>query len=513
MNKQTNYAPSEWDVKPDGSGIVAEHRATGEKFIGTMDGFNALVAGRKGRDDAIDLIINNPLAVPVTAKVTSSGGVEFDALTSDGIRATMIDRRGAGKPIYRPNGSTGLTFSSGANAPAAIQIIDGVAWITTPVGNHVEVTLPTMSARLAPQSLCIDAEADDWSACASVSYYLATIGYAAFWLRTFNPTASDKSGASEVSGPGRRRMYSDRRAFVPTNSPNFASTQITTHKIRVTPKAGVSVRFCIRGLDWDLIDIPSISNIYDDGYKSVYQHALPLHNELGLVASIGVVAGAVDANSVNTMTWDQLAEWRRYGHRLLPHGPVDYVGNWADGGTYASVRAEVEHAINALVSRGLGDGLSEYVGVTPQGVYWLGSDRQETEFRRARRDAGLIGCRGTSVPQFFNSRLVGLDEMRRYDVPIMGFVKSGDEAADVTALIALVDELGNSGQTPGAAKSGTIMWHYIDAALPSGISPAGLRQVLEAVAVHVRAGRLIDVPFAEQIAWGGLYRKAPRPFL
>lgn len=457
---------------------------------------------------------NGANLIPVMTNVTpSSGGVVFDARTSDGIRATMIDRRGTGKPIYRPNGSTGLTFSAGANAPAAIQIIDGVAWITTPVGNYVEVTLPALSARLAPQTLCIDAEADNWSACAGVALYLATTGYTAFWLRMFNPAASDKSGSSEVSGQGRRRLFSDRRALTGTNNPDFSTTQITTHKIRVTPKAGQQILFCIRGIDWDLHDAPSISNIYDDGYTSVYQHALPLHNELGLIASIGVVAGAVNAKSASMMTWDQLAEWRRYGHRLLPHGPVDYVGNWADGGTYATVKAEVEHAINELVSRGLGDGLSEYVGVTPQGVYWLGSDRQETEFRRAMKDAGLIGCRGTSVPQFFNSRLVGLDEMRRYDVPIMGFVKSGNEAADVAALIALIDELGNSGQTPGAGKSGTLMWHYIDATLPSGISPAGLRQVLEAVAAHVRAGRLIDVPFAEQVAWGGEYRRAPKPFL
>lgn len=457
------------------------------------------------------------IADTVTATTGPGGGIGFDARTSDGIRATMIDRRGTGKPIYRPNSSVGLTFSAGARAPAAIQIIDGVAWITTPVGDYVEVTLPALSARLAPQTLCIDAEADNWSACASVVFYLATTGYTAFWLRSFNPSASGNTGSSEVSGQGRRRMFSDRSALVGTNNPDFDTTQITTQKIRVTPKAGQQVRFCIRGIDWDLHDVPSISNIYDDGYTSVYQHALPLHNELGLVASIGVIAGTVDDNSANMMTWDQLAEWRRYGHRLLPHGPRKYAGNyasnWANGGTYASVREEVEHAINALVSRGLGDGLSEYVGVTPQGVYWLGSDMQETEFRRAMKDAGLIGCRGTSAPQFFNSRLAGLDEMRRYDVPIMGFVKSGDEAADVTALIARIDELGNSGQTPGAGKSGTLMWHYIDAALPSGISPAGLRQVLEAVAAHVRAGRLIDVPFAEQVAWGGEYRRAPKPFL
>ena len=212
------------------------------------------------------------------------GGIGFDARTSDGIRATMIDRRGTGKPIYRPNGSVGLTFSAGARAPAAIQIIDGVAWITTPVGDYVEVTLPALSARLAPQTLCIDAEADNWSACTSVTLHLATTGYTAFWLRSFNPSASGNTGSSEVSGQGRRRMFSDRSALIGTNNPDFNTTQITTHKIRVTPKAGQQVRFCIRGIDWDLHDVPSISNIYDDGYTSVYQHALPLHNELGLVS-------------------------------------------------------------------------------------------------------------------------------------------------------------------------------------------------------------------------------------
>ena len=75
MNKQTNYAPSEWDVNPNGAGIIAVHRATGEKFTGTMDGFNALVAGRKSQKDALDILIDNPARVPVTAAVTLSDGV------------------------------------------------------------------------------------------------------------------------------------------------------------------------------------------------------------------------------------------------------------------------------------------------------------------------------------------------------------------------------------------------------------------------------------------------------
>lgn len=460
-------------------------------------------------DRAVSVVISVDVA-PISYRIDADGDMsdqspEIVALSERlDVVELASDSRGSGNVVYKETGTFGLTFSGGANTPALIENINGKVWVTTPVGQFVEITFPTITARLCPQTLYLEGDSDDWSKVLSASYYLASTGYAQFWIRGFDPLTTGNNAEPGMSGGGARKFWTDRSSLSNGGgSPDFSTTQVTTHKIRVTPVAGQSARICISKIVFDVVDVPSISITFDDGYTSVYANAFPLLKERGLKASWAIIADGIGSNA-SYATLANLQEWVAAGNECIPHGPRTG-GSLNDAGSVSAAVSDMVYHRDYLINNGLSDQISANVYVWPQGVYFMGGNRRDISLREGAESAGFIGARGIELPQFFNSKVVG-SEMRKWTVPIIGHSSVvGDsvaETANINTIISRINALATDG------KSGCLMFHYVGAnnGVAADISVANFTLLMNAIHSLVSRGQLVNPVFSRQVAWGGRYQ-------
>lgn len=434
-------------------------------------------------------------------------GASSRALVSREVK-TYVDRvrevRGTGTAAHRPTGTYGLSFSGGANTPALVENINGEVWVTTPVGAYVEITFPNLpTAKLCPKSFMIEAEADDWSAVNQFNYYIAATGYSAFWYRTFSAAVTSSTAEPSMTSRGVRQFWSDQHSLTAGGTgADFATTQCQVHKVRISPVAGRSARVCVKKIDHNVEDIPSISLTFDDGYVSVIDNALPILKARGLRGSFGIIMTEVGKSGYATM--EQLREWVAAGNECVPHGPIDGSGNITKHGTVSGAVEDMVAHREWLIRNGLSDEVSASCYIWPQGVFFMDGDRRNPSIRDAAAAAGFLGGRGTELAQFFNSYHVGAD-MRRWNVPIIGHNQGANETAEATNITTL---LGRLDALATDKKSACLMFHYVGANLgiQTDITVANFTTLMDKVASLVATGQVINPVFSRQIAWSGTYR-------
>ncbi|WP_084963700.1 polysaccharide deacetylase family protein [Thermoactinospora rubra] len=71
-------------------------------------------------------------------------------------------------------------------------------------------------------------------------------------------------------------------------------------------------------LDGPPPDRPTVLITFDDGHRDTLDHAVPILDELGVKALFFVIAERADAGG-DALTWAELADLRRAGHRIGSH--------------------------------------------------------------------------------------------------------------------------------------------------------------------------------------------------
>lgn len=411
---------------------------------------------------------------------------------------TLVDSREDGTVVYAAAGRHGLTFSGGANTPTLADSTDGVL-ITTPSGVYAEVTFPNLVAtRLIPEQWTLEIYSPDWSAVSSMAAYIGSVSnFATSWTRTFNANNSDKSGEPALVGSGVRYLHSDFASHGTLGSPDKATTQLQYHKLRITPMAGRTATVLVRKIKYDVIDVPSISLTFDDGYQTVIDNALPVMIERGLRGSACIIPGKIGTSSRFASVSSWLNQWIAAGNECIGHGPNTSEDNLTDAGSVAAAVADMNIGRAFMIANGLGTNGSENIYCWPQGIYTFAADKRDIGLRAAAFAAGYLGARGTEL-SFFNSSVVG-HYPKSMVTPIIGWVKNtgGDEATNITALLAKIDDMCDS------KKSGTLMFHDVEASPDNGnnITLANFTTLMDRIALRVAQGRLINPLYSRQIKW------------
>jgi|GEM_PF-4098987 hypothetical protein len=408
----------------------------------------------------------------------------------------ITDARDQGSVIYAAAGRTGLTFSGGANTPTLADSADGLQ-VTTPVGAYAEVTLPQFATpRLISEQWYLEVWCSDWSAVSSMAMYLGSVSnFATSWTRTFNANNSDKTGETAMVGTGTRRLHSDFASHATLGSPDKATTMLQYHKLRITPMAGRQATVSIKKVVFDILDSPSISITFDDGYQTIIDNALPVLVARGLRGSACIIPGKIGTSSrfASVASW---LNWIAAGNECIGHGPNFSEDNLTDAGTIAGAVADMNFGRNFLVQNGLAVNGSENVYCWPQGIYTFAGDKRDPGLRDAVRAAGYVGSRGTEF-SYFNSLLAG-EYPKCLATPIFGWVKSvPDEPGNITTLLAKIDEICDT------KKSGTLMFHDVEASPDNGnnITLANFTTLMDRIALRVAQGRCINPLYSQQIKW------------
>ena len=418
--------------------------------------------------------------------------------TDEQIIAAEPDRREAGITVYAATGRYGLTFSGGANAPTLSDNNSGLL-ITTPSGTWADVTFPQLSAaRLFPDQWTMEVYSPDWSAISSFTMYIGSVSnFATSWTRVFSANNSDKSGEPAMVGAGVRYLHSDFAAHETLGSPDKATTQIQYHKLRITPMAGRSATVQIRKIKYDIIDVPSLSLTFDDGYQTVIDNALPVMIARGLHGSACIIPGKIgtDARFASVASW--VSQWIANGNECIGHGPNFSENNLTEAGTIAGAVADMDFGRSFMIANSLGTEGSENIYCWPQGIYTFLADKRDISLRAAAFAAGYLGARGVEF-SYMNSAVVG-HYPKSMVTPIIGWVKNtgGDEPTNITTLLAKIDAICDS------KKSGTLMFHAVADSIDhvNNISIENFTTLMDRIALRVAQGRLINPLFSQQIKW------------
>lgn len=411
---------------------------------------------------------------------------------------TSVDSRESGTAVYAASGSYGLTFSGGGNTPTVVDANDG-ALISTPVGAYAEVTFPQLvTPRLIPEQWTLEIYSPDWSAVSSMAMYIGSVSnFATSWTRTFNATNSDKSGEPALVGAGVRYLHSDFASHVTIGSPDKATTQIQYQKLRITPMAGRSATVQVRKIKYDVVDVPSISLTFDDGYQTIIDNALPVMIARGLRGSACIIPGKIGTSSRFASVSSWLNQWIAAGNECIGHGPNFSEDNLTDAGTIAGAVDDMDFGRDFIIANGLGTNGSENIYCWPQGIYTFAADKRNIGLRAAAFAAGYLGARGTEV-SYMNSAVVG-HYPKSMVTPIIGWIKNsgGDETTNITNLLAKIDDICD------AKKSGTLMFHDVGASPDNGnnITLANFTTLMDRIALRVAQGRLINPVYSQQIKW------------
>lgn len=407
-----------------------------------------------------------------------------------------------GTVVWQGGDKAQTSTSGGANLPVVTVLSGGRLQVTTPVGNWCELTLPALrTARLLPLSLSLKCESPDWSKLLTLAYYIGTSGYANFWTRTWQPTTTGPSAGPECIGSGAR-MLSSAQAIMPVGggSPVFDSTLVDTHKIRITPAAGESATIILESLHYDVVDNqPSLSIMFDDGYRTVINNALPLLQARGLQATMSVISDAIDS-APRYCTLAQLQQWRAAGMECVPHGPLGLgaVNNLAEYATVEEALIDMDTNRRYLVDNNLVSRGEQNFYVWPQGIRSMGGNLRDISLIEAAQNAGFIAARGTLYNHTFNRALI-TGYPQRYDIPIIGHTKDygGNETTNITNLLAKIDELIDK------KTSGCLLFHDVGASPTNSIdiTTANFTTLMNRVALRVSQGLLKNPLIYDQATW------------
>lgn len=403
----------------------------------------------------------------------------------------MFDGSADGYVAWAGRNMQGTTFSGGARAPQLKAITaDGVRVVsavrTDATNDYYDLVLPDLyAARALPRNMAVVAYSPDWSTVAEIGYYAATSGFAKFAQARWMSTNGTANAGSAIAGAGWRTLFKGTDEYVLSGAPDFAVDQFVSQKLRITQQLGKASDITIAVVRVDDKDVPTISIVSDDGYKSWYQEATPLLSARGLKASIAVIADRV-GYSATFMTWDELRAWNNAGNNCVTHGVRNGLNSLLNYATVPEMVADATWNRDQIKANGCDvDGSADFY-VFPQGDYYTGGTMQDRTLTDALLAAEFKGGRSTILPQAFNSRHHA-NQAQRMIIPVIGHLWSAtDEAANIAAIIARIDSCAKYGM------SASIVFHQVVANPSTGIqiSPANLALILDRIAYWVAQGRL-----------------------
>lgn len=408
------------------------------------------------------------------------------------VRAEQVfDGSADGYVAWAGRNMQGTTFSGGARAPQLKAITaDGVRVVsavrTDATNDYYDLVLPDLyAARALPRNMAVVAYSPDWSTVAEIGYYAATSGFAKFAQARWMSTNGTANAGSAIAGAGWRTLFKGTDEYVLSGAPDFAVDQFVSQKLRITQQLGKASDITIAVVRVDDKDVPTISIVSDDGYKSWYQEATPLLSARGLKASIAVIADRV-GYSATFMTWDELRAWNNAGNNCVTHGVRNGLNSLLNYATVPEMVADATWNRDQIKANGCDvDGSADFY-VFPQGDYYTGGTMQDRTLTDALLAAEFKGGRSTILPQAFNSRHHA-NQAQRMIIPVIGHLWSAtDEAANIAAIIARIDSCAKYGM------SASIVFHQVVANPSTGIqiSPANLALILDRIAYWVAQGRL-----------------------
>ena len=156
---------------------------------------------------------------------------------------------------------------------------------------------------------------------------------------------------------------------------------------------------------------------FDDGYRDVYENALPLLRERDMVATFFVVTDFVDEERPEYVTWDMAREMQDAGMKIESHGrnhvslqgkDHDYLV-WQALGSMETIEYEMGSRPR-FVSYPAGEYNQDVANLFASAGYWAGATTVQgaTHSSDALFDLNRVRVRGTTTPEEL-LRLLALD--------------------------------------------------------------------------------------------------------
>lgn len=140
------------------------------------------------------------------------------------------------------------------------------------------------------------------------------------YVRVRDVGQTNQFQANIVLKPGWNQVRLGRGNFTAVvGSPNWDTTVFTDVLWKLDAISGVTPTLHVSNLSYSGYARPHIAVIFDDGYNSVFDNALPIMNALSIPGTVAVIANAV-GSSAAFMNLGRLAELHNiYGWSLVNH--------------------------------------------------------------------------------------------------------------------------------------------------------------------------------------------------
>lgn len=376
-----------------------------------------------------------------------------------------------GETVFFGKTVTGVTATGGARTPQLIESNEVGIRVVGPTNlgdgatDWCDIMLPNFAPRLCPESVAIDVRLNVKDSVSRIVYYMSADAYSAFWTADWDRGGfTVKQGLALADAPGDRTLWAGRSRFIAGGSGgDYSTTQCTTHKLRIYAPVGAAADITIRraGIRYNPQDVSVNCDVFDDGYTSVYDLALPIYEEVGRKFSVAVIPEQVGRSGF--MTWSQLRELKALGHGMVPHGMRDGYQNLSDYSTPAGAQGDWRWTVQRMVEEGL---LNSNVGwpyVYPQGRFGMTIAQHDRDLIQMLRADGCTHARSTVGPQAFQ-RSTATDVAQRYTLPIIGHSYAGSEPTEATNITGILASVWNH---VSSKASWTMMGHKLVTGIPT----------------------------------------------
>jgi hypothetical protein len=414
-----------------------------------------------------------------TRNTYSDGTVVFGGKTTYG---TTFTTSGARKPVLTETTSLGMHVVGPLHTDAT--------------NDYTQFDLPVQPVPgLFPRSFSIKVYSPDWSKVDRIIFLLGTTAFAKYFTREFNPHYSTKFAPGMAGKAGWRTLSTSYADWTNTGSADFTTDLFSVIRIKLFGITGdVSPDVTFGEMRINCTDVPTISMCSDDGYSSFYTIAAPLLAARGLKASFAVIPDKV-GSAARYVTWDQLRAWNAAGNNCVTHGCRNDVASLQVYSTMAERVADATWSRQQIIDNGCDVNGSTNFYVFPQGKVTVSdADLTDRTITDALINAGFTGGRGTTLPWTFINRYTRTDSQKMIMSCIGHTWSSGDQAGNITAIVAKIDDCATYGF------SANLVFHEIvdPSTLDIHISTADFTTIINRIAYWVNQGKLSNVLINEQ---------------
>lgn len=386
------------------------------------------------------------------------------------------------------SGAPTISAVTGPNGKLALKIVTGV-------GVNAEVSFPSLVGNLFSGETDISVSGGWAEGVGGVSLYATPdADYSVnFCVGLFIPGAAPINSAGEQGGTYTAHLGKSTLSTTGTIAYPFA---INAHKLRITPRGGMSATVYIYGIGFNPQPAAGrVSVICDDGYDSWFGLGQPLFDARNIPVTCAAIPQVIDTGAGYAYL-RQLKGLVNRGGAVVAHGPNTGggAGNLLTAFPDTVSRVADMSAVRAWIAQqGLATPGYDQCYVWPQGTF------QSALGDLALLDAALAA--GFTTGRNANGISVGLysnfDALSKYQhlcCPIVGHAWAGTTAAEATNITAITTAINN------AAAQGadiTLMFHRVqptatvDGSMNSiGIRVSDLTTIADAIAAKVTAGTL-----------------------